>query len=187
MTMTVEIITASELARLCAQGKQIDLIDVRTPMEFQEEHVEFARNVPLDRLDPKEIMECRDCGCDEPIYVICRSGRRGQQACEQFLQAGFENVINVDGGTVACIDAQLPTVKGKKAISLERQVRMIAGMMIVAGVLLGWFVNPWLSGIAAFCGLGLLYAGITDSCAMGLILARMPWNQASCESGTCTA
>jgi rhodanese-related sulfurtransferase len=187
MTATFETISAKELSRLHQEGKRVELIDVRTPAEFQEVHVEHAQNVPLDRLDPQGIMECRDCECEEPLYVICRGGKRGQQACEKFLKAGYYNVVNVDGGTLACVEAQLPVVRGKKTISLERQVRIIAGLMIVAGVLLGWYVNPWLSAIAAGCGLGLLHAGVTDSCAMGLMLARMPWNQVRGDGATCSA
>jgi rhodanese-related sulfurtransferase len=113
---------------------------------------------------------------NEPLYVICRSGSRGQKACEQFQKAGFTNVQNVDGGTLACIDAGLPVVRGRKAISLERQVRIAAGSLVLAGVL-GSFVHPAAIGLAAFVGAGLIFSGITDTCGMGMLLARMPWNQ----------
>jgi hypothetical protein len=106
-------------------------------------------------------------------------------ACQRFLDAGYTNVINVEGGTMACLDADLPVVRGKKAISLERQVRMIAGFLIVLGVVLGWTVNPWLSGISLACGVGMFHAGYTDSCMMGMMLSGMPWNQAPREGETC--
>ena len=132
---------------------------------------------PLDRLDPAAVMQARNGIKDEPLYLICRSGSRGRQACEKFLAAGFTNVINVEGGTLACVEAGLPVVRGKKAISLERQVRIAAGSLVLLGVLLGWLVHPAFLGLSAFVGAGLVFAGITDTCGMGMMLARMPWNQ----------
>src|SRR5437588_2307126 len=174
--MTVTTISPRQLADLSKTGK-IELIDVRTPVEFREVHVELARNVPLDRLDPAALIQARNESKDEPLYVICRSGSRGRQACEKFLAAGFTNVVNVEGGTLACVEAGLPVVRGKKAISLERQVRIAAGSLVLLGVLLGWLVHPALFGLSAFIGAGLVFAGITDTCGMAMMLARMPWNQ----------
>ncbi len=81
--MSVPTISPRQLADLC-QGGKIDLLDVRTPVEFREIHAEPARNVPLDRLDPAAVMQTRNGTSDEPLYVICRSGGRGQQACAQY-------------------------------------------------------------------------------------------------------
>lgn len=167
----------ARLAELFQAGQKIDLIDVRTPVEFREVHVDTARNLPLDQLDVAACLQGRNGSADQPLYVICRSGARGQQACDKFQQAGFANVINIEGGTLACIEAGVPVVRGKKAMSLERQVRIAAGSLVLLGALLGWLVNPEFIGLAAFVGAGLIFAGVTDSCAMGLILARMPWNQ----------
>ncbi len=175
--MTVTTITPRELAEICKSQGKSDVIDVRTPAEFREVHVEFARNVPLDRLDPAAELRSRGGSTEEPVYLICRSGSRGRQACEKFLAAGFTNVVNVEGGTLACVEAGLPVVRGKKAMSLERQVRIAAGSLVLLGVLLGWLVHPALFGLSAFIGAGLVFAGITDTCGMGLLLARMPWNQ----------
>ena len=169
------------LAELLAGGTKIDLIDVRTPVEFREVHFESARNVPLDRLDPAALVRDRGGRDGEPVYVLCRSGSRGRQACEQFQKAGFANVVNVDGGTLACVEAGLPVVWGKKAMSLERQVRIAAGLIVLLGALLGWLVHPAFVGLSAFVGAGLVFAGITDTCGMGMMLARMPWNR--CRDG----
>jgi rhodanese-related sulfurtransferase len=185
--MSVSIITPTQLAELCKANSKVDLIDVRTPVEFREVHVEVARNVPLDRLDPAELMQYRNGSNDEPLYLICRSGSRGRQACEKFLAAGFTNVANVEGGTLACVETGLPVVRGKKAISLERQVRIAAGLLVLLGALLGWLVHPALVGLAAFIGAGLVFAGVTDTCGMGMMLARMPWNQVKeTTSGCCS-
>ena len=175
--MSIATITPRELAELCKEGKKIDLIDVRTPVEFEEVHVEIARNVPLDQLDATALMQRRNGSANEPLYLICRSGSRGRQACETFLKAGFSNAVNIEGGTMACVEAGLPVVRGKKAMSLERQVRIGAGTIVLIAAVLSWFVHPAFLGLAAFVGAGLIFAGVTDTCAMGMILARMPWNQ----------
>ena len=177
-------IKPQELAELCKDGKKIDLIDVRTPVEYREVHVEIARNVPLDQLDVGATMQARNDSANEPLYVICRSGGRGQQACEKFLKAGFSNVVNVEGGTMACVEAGLPVVRGKKAISLERQVRIAAGSLVLLGAALS-FLHPAFIGLSAFVGAGLAFAGVTDTCGMGMILARMPWNQCSKKATSC--
>jgi rhodanese-related sulfurtransferase len=174
--MNVPTISPRQLADLCKSG-QIDLLDVRTPVEYRELHAADARNVPLDRLDPVALMRARNGSQEEPLYLICRSGSRGRQACEKFLAAGFTNVVNVEGGTLAWAECGLPVVRGKKAISLERQVRIAAGLLVLLGALLGWLVHPALVALAAFVGAGLVLAGVTDTCGMGLLLARMPWNQ----------
>ena len=185
--MSIPFIKPQELAELGKMGKKIDLIDVRTPAEFREVHVEIARNVPLDQLDTAELMQARNGSANEPLYVICHSGSRGQQACEKFLKAGFSNAVNIEGGTMACVEAGLPVVRGKKAMSLERQVRIAAGSLVFLGAALAWFVHPAFIGLSAFVGAGLVFAGITDTCGMGMILARMPWNQFSQSTTSCCA
>jgi hypothetical protein len=87
-------------------------------------------------------------------------------------------VVNVEGGTQAWDEAGLPVVRGQKAISLERQVRIAAGSLVLLGALLGYFAHPYWIALSAFVGAGLVFAGITDTCGMGMLLARMPWNQA---------
>jgi rhodanese-related sulfurtransferase len=162
----------------------VELIDVRTPVEFREVHADLARNVPLDRLDVSAIIRER-ASASEPLYLICRSGSRGAQAQAQFVTAGHTNVVNVEGGTLAWAEAGLPVVRGKKAISLERQVRIAAGSLVLLGVILSW-VHPAFIGLSAFVGAGLVFAGITDTCGMGMLLARMPWNQVPQTPSTCT-
>lgn len=164
----------------------VDLIDVRTPLEFREVHASLARNFPLDRLDPKAIMAERGDRTDEPIFIICKSGTRGAKACQKFVDAGYPNVINVNGGTDAWAAAGLPVVRGKTAISLERQTRIAAGVIVLGSALLGAFVNPYWALVAAAVGGGLSLAGITNSCAMGMMLARMPWNQVPETSESCS-
>ena len=183
--MSISTVSSVRLAELTRDGKKVELIDVRTPAEFQEVHVAFARNVPLDRLDVSALMHARNGAADEPLYMVCRSGGRGQQACEKFHKAGFSNVLNIEGGTTACIDAGLPVVRGKKVVSLERQVRIAAGFLVLLGAALAWLVHPAFIGLSAFVGAGLIFAGITDTCGMGMILAKMPWNQCGPNIESC--
>jgi rhodanese-related sulfurtransferase len=170
-------ITAEELASLIKSGEKVDLIDVRTPAEFREIHAEPAVSLPLDRLSADSLKSIRTTGTDQPVYVICKSGNRGRQACEKLKAAGI-NVVNVEGGTTAWAAAGLAVVKGKKTISLERQVRIVAGLMVFIGTLAGAFVNPLFLIIPGFVGAGLTFAGVTDTCGMAMMLAKMPWNQA---------
>jgi len=182
--MSVQSISPQRLAELCQSGS-VEVIDVRTPAEFREVHLQAARNVPLDRLDPGAVLASRETAKDQPIYLICLAGSRGRQACEKFLTAGFTNAVNVEGGTSACIAAGLPVVRGRKTISLERQVRIAAGSLVLLGALLAWLVHPAFIGLSAFVGAGLVFAGVTDTCGMGMLLARMPWNQASDQPSVC--
>lgn len=182
--MTVPTITPRRLEEFRSAGQAVELLDVRTPVEFREVHAPFARNVPLDRLDPAAVEGERTAPTGEPLYVICKSGGRGQKACEKLLAAGV-NAVNVEGGTLAWVDAGLPVVRGKKAISLERQVRIAAGSLVLLGAALGWLVHPGFVGLSAFVGAGLLFSGLTDTCGMGLLLARMPWNRVAVDAGVC--
>jgi len=175
--MTAPTISARELWRLSEGASGPRMIDVRTPAEYAQIHAEGAVSVPLDRLDPAEAMLGQESAPGKALYVLCKSGARAARACARFHAAGFPNVICVEGGTDAWVAAGLPVVRGAvKVISLERQVRIAAGVLVLAGVMLGWQVHPVFYGLSALIGAGLTFSGITDWCGMGLLLARMPWN-----------
>ncbi len=169
----MKTITPFELQKLLAARPALPVIDVRTPVEFAEVHVSQAQNIPLDRLKAGSL----SCPKSEPVYLLCRSGQRAAKAADQLTQAGFAQPIVVAGGTLAWVEAQLPVERGTvKVISLERQVRIAAGSLVLIGVLLGWLVHRAFFGLSGFVGAGLVFAGITDFCGMGLLLARLPWN-----------
>lgn len=180
----IPTISVRRLAELADQG-DLDLIDVRTPAEFRQTHARPARNAPLDALDPDNVMQARNGSADQPLYVICQSGNRSTKACERFVAAGHTNIVNVEGGTSAWDRAGLPVVRGKKTISLERQVRIAAGFLVLLGSVLGFFVHPYFIGLSAFVGAGLIFAGVTDTCGMAMALAKMPWNQVRDGGGAC--
>jgi rhodanese-related sulfurtransferase len=185
--LMVATISPARLADLRRKGEKVTLIDVRTPAEFGEVHVDFAHNIPLDRLDAQAVTSLAG---DGPVYFVCKSGTRSQKACEKLIAAGLPSVVSVEGGTAACEAAGVPVVRGRKVMSLERQVRIAAGTLVAIGAALAGFgpespVN-WQAigaGLAGFVGCGLVFAGITDTCGMAMLIARMPWNQAS--GGAC--
>jgi rhodanese-related sulfurtransferase len=176
--MSVQTISPSQLSELIKNGQKIQLIDVRTPLEFREVHATCAKNIPLDKFVPSGVAKTQN-NSSEPLYVICKSGGRGKQACDKLIAAGQTNVVNVEGGTVAWEQAGLPIVRGRKAMSLERQVRIAAGSLVVIGVVFSFMVHPYFVGLSAFVGAGLVFAGITDTCGMGMLIAKMPWNHVS--------
>jgi len=173
--MSIELISPQALYEKIKAGADVTLIDVRTPIEFREVHATGAKNIPLDTLKPKTLI-AKHGASQEPIYMICRSGGRAGQACEQMIKAGFERVVSVEGGTSAWEAAGLPVVRDRGVISLERQVRIVAGALVFIGTLLGFFVHACWLIVPAFIGAGLAFAGITNTCGMGMLLAKMPWN-----------
>jgi len=173
----MKTISPAHLQQVLDSHTGVAVIDVRTPVEFAEAHVPRAHNIPLDQFDPKSLLASGQLPKDQPVYLLCRSGGRASKAAEKASKEGLDNTVVVEGGTLAWIDAGLPVNRGaSKVISLERQVRIAAGSLVLTGVLLAIFVHPYLIGLSAFVGAGLVFAGITDWCGMGLLLAKLPWN-----------
>jgi rhodanese-related sulfurtransferase len=116
---------------------------------------------------------------DETLYCICQTGTRSQFAAERLRAAGFEKVVHVDGGTNAWQAEGLPVIRGeRKVISMDRQVRIAAGGLVLLGIAGGALLHPACYALAAFVGAGLFHSGASNTCAMALVLARMPWNRA---------
>jgi len=173
----MKVISPSELKNLADRNEAPALLDVRTPVEYDEVHVPGTFNEPLDLLQPRALVESGRLPAGQPFYILCRSGARAGKAAAKFEAEGYSNAVVVEGGTLAWIEAGFPVNRGKaKVISLERQVRIAAGSLVLAGFLLS-FLHPALIYLSAFVGAGLIFAGITDFCGMGLLLAKMPWNK----------
>ena len=172
-------ISCSEFWNQGAKDQALLFIDVRTPGEFSSVHAERAVNIPLDSLatDPR----IAQCGKDRPIALICQSGGRSRRAMEQLRAAGFQNVSDIGGGTAAWIAAGLPVERGDgiAVMSLERQVRIAAGALVLLGIFLGFNLSSSWFYLSGFVGAGLVFAGLTDYCGMALLLAKAPWNQSS--------
>ena len=156
------------------QDSGIPLIDVRTPAEYGSMHANGAVNHPMESLDLEKIPFSKE----HEIHVICQSGGRSMKVSQKLETAGFTNIVNVEGGTSAWHAAGLPVLEGKKVMSLERQVRIAAGLLVLIGAAVGQFVHQGGFGLSAFIGAGLVFAGVTDTCGMGMMIAKMPWNRA---------
>jgi rhodanese-related sulfurtransferase len=173
--MSQPTIVPAEAAAALHSGQGI-LVDVRTPAEFEEIHAEGAQLVSLDVLNRAavETVRGRHPG---PVYLLCASGIRATKAAGILQAAGLENVFVVAGGTNAWVAAGLPVVRGRKTISIERQVRIGAGTLVVTGFVLGWWVQRDFFILSGLVGAGLIFAGVTDICGLGILLAKAPWNR----------
>lgn len=158
--------------RLQEDASEYVLVDVRMRSEFDSMHAQPAIPLCLNNLTEAEMARLSG----KKILCICQSGTRGKQAADIFVKNGFKDVANVEGGTTAWAKEGLPVVRGAASISLERQVRIVAGAFVAIGTLAGFFLSPYLLFIPLFVGSGLVFAGITDTCGMALVLSRCPWN-----------
>lgn len=164
----IRCVTHEELKRL---GPDAVLVDVREPGEFAGERLPGSVNVPLSVF----ATEASRLPKGKPLVVLCRSGRRSEDAAKILASMGFPDVSMLDGGLLAC---RFPLEKGPGGSwAMERQVRMAAGSLVLLGAGIGAFVHPagWL--LSAAIGAGLVFSAATDSCGMAMLLARMPWNR----------
>jgi glyoxylase-like metal-dependent hydrolase (beta-lactamase superfamily II)/rhodanese-related sulfurtransferase len=161
-----------DLETLRGTDRNLFVLDVRTPLEFESERIEGSVNLPLDGLDARvdEIPE------GAPVVVVCRTGVRATIAAEALARAGRRAQV-LEGGVQAWRRAGFPVREGRKRLPVDRQVQLIAGTMVLTGVILGAFVNPWFLALAAFFGAGLTFAGATGTCGLAFVLFKMPWNR----------
>ena len=151
-------------------------IDVRTPQEFEGVHISGARNIPLPDLHTY-MDELKIISQERSIMLVCRTQNRVKIAYEYLTNNGLTNCEILEGGITAWVDEGKPVIKGQQRISLEGQVRAIAGGLILIGVGLGFTVHSGFFLLPAIVGAGLLHAGLTDSCLMGMLLSRLPMNR----------
>lgn len=178
-------VTPAEFQRRTASSK-VEILDVRTPAEFESVHIPGATLKPLDSLDIDAYLKRRtDPG--QPIYIVCQSGGRARKAIEKFQRAGFDHCILVEGGTQAWLEAGLPVVRGsRQTLSLMRQVQITIGIVSGTGAALALLVHRGFAVLPLITGCGLLFAGLTGTCGLALLLAKMPWNHATaCDSNAC--
>lgn len=178
--METRQISPTDLYKKISAGETVNLIDVRSPKEFEAVHVAVARNVPVDVLNPMEVMNSL-AAKDAPVYITCQAGTRAKMALDKFVAAGYTNVALLDGSMQGWQSAGLPVVRGDKGkcIRVDMQVRIIVGTLIVIFSILGATLNSNFSWVAAALGCGLIYAGITDDCPLALLVAKLPWNRGS--------
>lgn len=158
----------------------ICILDVRTAAEVKAASLPDCLHIPLHELTAERLQsEIAAKGKNgAQIFLLCQAGRRAEMAAEQ-LQGKFNaELVIIEGGMNAVKQSNIPLAEqGKNVIPLERQIRIVAGLLVIAGAALGTWVNPAFYGLSAFVGAGLVFAGVTDICAMGMLIAKAPWNK----------
>lgn len=174
----IQHVGISHVKDLHEAGEPVQLIDVRSPAEYAAGHVPGAINIPMDQIEGR----LADVDVRRPLVLVCQSGKRAAMTAELLKPLGHDLLV-LQGGTAAWSQAGHPVVGSQSTRwSLERQVRFGAGLIVLSSVILGLTVNPLWFGLTAFAGAGLTFAGLTNFCLMGSVLAKMPWNQAKASA-----
>jgi rhodanese-related sulfurtransferase len=174
------VIRPEQLEALLRARPEIRLLDVRTPGEYETVHIRGAYNVPLDTLG--EHGPNIRAHVEQPVVLICQSGQRARRAEAALQAAGMPNLHVLDGGVNGWVAAGRPVERGGQRLSLERQVRIAAGALAATGGVLALAVNPLFALLPAFVGSGLVFAGVTDTCGMAMLLSKLPYNRpATCD------
>ncbi|MGR3293256.1 MAG: rhodanese-like domain-containing protein [Candidatus Scalindua sp.] len=175
-TNDVSLLTVKELYEKIKEGKDVQILDVREISEYEGKRIKGAILAPLSRFKESSRIFDRN----RHSYIVCQSGKRAEQFAKRLLEDGYENMSVVEGGLNAWIDAGYPIEKGESKLwSLERQVRFVAGSLVLLGVLLSFVLNSAFLILSGIVGAGLVFAALTDTCGMAMFLARMPWNKAT--------
>lgn len=182
MTQTQELqkettgqkINASTLKQWLEVPASILLIDVRESGEYATEHIKGAILHPLSGFNPSEIKPKPG----QKLVLYCQSGRRSAQAVQKLQTAGFTEIYQLENGLGTWKSNNYSLEKSQNApISLMRQVQIVAGSLVTLGIILHLTIAPWGIFLSGFVGLGLIFAGVTNTCAMGMLLAKLPYNQ----------
>lgn len=150
------------------------LIDVREYPEFAAGHIAGSELVPLRTVGAS----CEQWDRGGELTIVCRSGRRAEQARQELAARGFSRVRVLEGGIErwSAEGKPLESVE-RQPWSMERQVRAVAGSLVLLTMLLAWAVSRWFLAGTAFVGAGLVFAGVSDICMMASLLGRLPWNR----------
>jgi len=172
-TKTIQDVEATTL-KMWLERREALLIDVREPSEYAAEHIPDAQLLPLSTFDPARVPQ--EAG--KKVVLHCVMGKRSEQAGQKLLDAGFTTVYNFRGGVQAWKDAGYGTARGQQVpLSLPRQVQIVSGSLVLLGTLLGVLGSPWFLVLSGAVGVGLVYAGVSGTCGMATLLARLPYNQ----------
>jgi rhodanese-related sulfurtransferase len=174
MTSTVNRVDANTVIDWLRDPDKITVVDVRTPAEFETVHIEGSHNVPLDVVGehPAKLAARLDRDC----VLVCASGVRSADAQQRLAGVGAGNLHILDGGINAYEKAGGPVVRGQARWALERQVRLVAGSLVLAGMLAG-LRFPKARVLSAGIGAGLTFSALSNTCAMGALLSKLPYNR----------
>lgn len=170
----LKMISPKEAQALVSKDPQVKLLDVRSASEFSEKHIQGSINVPIGMISSK----IKDLSQSEQSYItFCRTGNRSPMAADMLLQAGIASIKVMQGGITAWQKQKLPVIMGDTSISIERQVRIAAGSLMLFGIITAQFIHSGFIWISIWVACGLIFAGITNSCLMGMMLMRLPYNK----------
>jgi glyoxylase-like metal-dependent hydrolase (beta-lactamase superfamily II)/rhodanese-related sulfurtransferase len=177
----LEMILPRDALSLVEKDPQTKLLDVRSTLEFNQVHIEDSINIPIDTLSSRigELSRSK-----QNYIVFCLAGNRSPMAADMLLQSGINAVKVMEGGILRWQKEKLAVIKGQGGISLERQVRIIAGSLVLLGIIMAWLVHWVFIFISVFVCCGLIYAGLTDNCLMGMLLMKLPYNKKLYKTGT---
>lgn len=172
--MTPQSVSPQEAKRLIDQGAV--LIDIRDPAEYLREHIPNARSLPLTDITAGKKLEGIE---GQTVIFHCLSGGRTAQNANVLMKAARPvPALLMAGGINAWKSAHLPTIEDKKQpLPIMRQVQIVAGTLILIGVVLGYTIDSRLFLLSGFVGAGLLFAGVSGLCGMASLLLKMPWNR----------
>ena len=179
MRNTAQTVTPEVLKGWISSGTDVVVLDVRSAAEFENLHIPGSYNVPLPLL--AEHTRELAARLDTTVVLVCQSGVRAAEAKQNLAGVGFGNAYVLAGGVPAFQQAGGETVAGSGRWALERQVRLAAGSLVIAGLAGGKFISPRIRTVAGVIGAGLAFSAATNTCAMGKALSAMPWNKASAE------
>ena len=168
MSTQVSTISPQQLHEVKRRGRYAPVLDVRSVAEYRSEHIPGAQLIPIDSLSADALAQAfkrPSLGREETLYITCHTGPRALQAVERLQQAGLDNLNLIEGGTRRWEQLGLPVERCGRALSLERQVQIAIGSLLVLKVLLGFSVHELFFALTAIIGIGLIAAGTTRWCA----------------------
>lgn len=174
-TANITTVEPEVLRQWITDNEDLVVLDVRSAAEFESVHIRGSYNVPLQLVSEHTDQLAERLG--GRVVLVCQSGVRAEQARQRLGAAGVETAHVLTGGINSFADAGGDVVRGAQRWDIERQVRLVAGSLVVTGLLGGKFVSPKLRTVAGAIGAGLTFSGVTNTCAMGKALAAMPWNK----------
>jgi rhodanese-related sulfurtransferase len=180
MKSTFPQVSPMALSHRLKSDSHVTLLDVRSPAEYRSGHIPGAHLAPLDVLESSSLADLANGAglrADNPLYLTCQAGIRAEQAAQMLREAGLTHLTLVQGGTEAWQKAGLPVKSCGTALSLERQVQIAVGSLLILKVFFGFTVHELFFVVGAVIGTGLITAGLTRWCGMARLIARMPWNR----------
>ncbi len=177
--MSISQYPPEDLSAIGDPQDHLNLLDVRTSSEFKAARIAGSRNLPLDQLqkDPSAVA----AWLPEGAVLVCQSGARAQKAADALTAAGVRHVSVLNGGIIGYQNCGGKVLGGQQRWAMERQVRMVAGSLVLGGLVAARFVHPKMAYISAGVGAGLMYAAASNTCAMASALSKMPWNKVAAD------